>query len=800
MTSTASPQTDSSSSQAAAARAILQRRALRSLAKRDLSAFVTYFGEHRPAKHHRMLCTTLQMVIEGHLTRAMVFMPPGGAKSTYCSVYAPAFAVGRMPGTALIAGSHTMALARGFGRRVRNTIRDPRYREIFPTVLDPYARAAAEWYTLQTTEGDRRTSSYFAAGVGVGIAGKRGDIAIIDDPFKSRKDADSQVKRDDVWNWYLADVRSRLRGTGGRIVIVNCLTGDTLVLMADGSEKELRDIRPGDSVASYCDGQLVARTVLNWANQGSDRTYKITMQSGITVRGNERHPFLVATDGDPKWTRLKDLRPGHEIFRANGANGKASSAPARDATSQQSAGATAHRTTTKSDGPTASDRHLTTKSGVAQRISSIATALRRASIAACWPNKTASAPCAESPRVTTSAPTGAGSCALTTATTPGRFARFCATTATWWLGMRRRLKSPSQQRSTFDFIRDRIVTIESAGIEDVFDIQVEGTENFIANGLVSHNTRWHEDDLCGRILPEGYNGESGWIKARDGEWWFVISVQAIAERPDDILGRQPGESYWPDYVHIKALEQERISQTPRNWSALYQQRPSPEEGDYYKREWFQWYDTLPRHCHYFGASDYAVTQDGGDWTVHIVGAVTGPKQMESLYLVDYWTGQTSSDVWVEEFIRLVLQWKPLDWAEEQGQISKSLGPYIDTEQTRRRAWTNRKQLAVSGAGDKGARGQAFRALAAQRRVYLPRNAPWAGELLDRLLRFGASSRDDDHDACGLLGRLVYHMHGMAPPPPEAAKPAYGSYDWLLKVTDEQQREAHRSLYHGANRR
>lgn len=534
MTSTASPQTDSSSSQAAAARAILQRRALRSLAKRDLSAFVTYFGEHRPAKHHRMLCTTLQMVIEGHLTRLMVFMPPGGAKSTYCSVYAPAFAVGRMPGTALIAGSHTMALARGFGRRVRNTIRDPRYREIFPTVLDPYARAAAEWHTLQTTEGDRRSSSYFAAGVGVGVAGKRADIAIIDDPFKSRKDADSQVKRDDVWNWYLADVRSRLRGTGGRIAVVN--------------------------------------------------------------------------------------------------------------------------------------------------------------------------------------------------------------------------------------------------------------------------TRWHEDDLCGRILPEGYNGESGWIKARDGEWWFVISVQAIAERPDDILGRQPGESYWPDYVHIKALEQERITQTPRNWSALYQQRPSPEEGDYYKREWFQWYDTLPRHCHFFGASDYAVTQDGGDWTVHIVGAVTGPKQMESLYLVDYWTGQTSSDVWVEEFIRLVLQWKPLDWAEEQGQISKSLGPYIDTEQTRRRAWTNRKQLAVSGAGDKGARGQAFRALAAQRRVYLPRNAPWAGELLDRLLRFGATTRDDDHDACGLLGRLVYHMHGMAPPPPESAKPAYGSYDWLIKVTDEQQREAHRSLYHGANRR
>lgn len=461
------------------------------------------------------------------MNRVMVFMPPGGAKSTYCSVYAPAWAVGRRPGVALIAGSHTMALARSFGRRVRNTIRDTRYQQIFPTVLDPFARAAAEWHTQQTTANDTRSSSYVAAGVGVGIAGKRADIAIIDDPFKSRKDADSQVKRDEVWNWYLADVRARLRGSQGSIIIVN--------------------------------------------------------------------------------------------------------------------------------------------------------------------------------------------------------------------------------------------------------------------------TRWHEDDLCGRILPEGYNGESGWVRARDGEWWFVVSIQALAERDDDILGRQPGESYWPDYVSKRYLEQERISQTPRNWSALYQQRPSPEEGDYYKREWFRWYDELPRHYHTFGASDYAVTEDGGDWTVHVVGAVTGPQMMEDLYICDYWTGQTASDTWVEEFIRLVQQWKPLDWAEEHGQIGKSLGPYIDLEQERTRAWTNRRQFPVSG--DKAARGQSFRALAAQGRVYLPRRAPWAKDLLDRLLRFGATSRDDDHDACGLLGRLVYTMQGSTPPPPGAIEPVYGSFDWLLKVTD-QTNDTIRSIYHG----
>lgn len=507
---------------------VLQAR--RILARRNLSDFVSYYGDHQPQTHHRMLCTVLQMVVEGHLTRAMAFLPPGAAKSTYCSVYAPAWAVGRQPGIALIAGSHTMGLARAFGRRVRGIIRDDAYREVFSTTLDPASMAAHEWQTVQLADGDRRSSTYRAAGVGVGIAGIRADLAVIDDPFRNRKDADSLVRRDEVWNWYLADVRSRLRGSTGRIVIVN--------------------------------------------------------------------------------------------------------------------------------------------------------------------------------------------------------------------------------------------------------------------------TRWHEDDLCGRILPESYNGESGWIRARDGEWWFVVSVQALCEREDDILGRRPGESYWPAYYTREMLEQERITQTPRNWSALYQQRPSPEEGDYYKRDWFQWYDDdsqIPRHVQYYGASDYAVTEGGGDWTVHVVGAVAGANQLEDLYLVDYWTGQKASDAWIDEFIQLVQRWNPTEWAEEHGQISKSLGPIIEAEQQRHRAWTHRQQLSVSG--DKAQRGQSFRALAAQRRVFLPRHKPWAKDLLDRLLRFGATSRDDDHDACGLLGRLVYQMRGARAGAPAEGRPNYGSFDWLLRVTDEQ-RTAQRSLYRG----
>jgi hypothetical protein len=71
--------------------------------------------------------------------------------------------------------------------------------------------------------------------------------------------------------------------------------------------------------------------------------------------------------------------------------------------------------------------------------------------------------------------------------------------------------------------------------------------------------------------------------------------------------------------------------------ALYQQRPAPAEGDYFKAEWLHTYETLPDRAsvRIYGASDYAVTADGGDYTVHIV-AVDPQGRM---YVVDLWRKQ-----------------------------------------------------------------------------------------------------------------------------------------------------------------
>lgn len=82
------------------------------------------------------------------------------------------------------------------------------------------------------------------------------------------------------------------------------------------------------------------------------------------------------------------------------------------------------------------------------------------------------------------------------------------------------------------------------------------------------------------------------------------------------------------------------------WSALYQQRPAPEEGDYFKAAWLKPCDMLPAQetMRVYGGSDYAVTADGGDYTVH---AVVGLDPEGRMYLLDLWRKQTASGQQIE---------------------------------------------------------------------------------------------------------------------------------------------------------
>lgn len=257
-------------------------------------------------------------------------------------------------------------------------------------------------------------------------------------------------------------------------------------------------------------------------------------------------------------------------------------------------------------------------------------------------------------------------------------------------------------------------------------------------------TRWHEDDLAGWLL-----NEEG--RLEEGGRWRVVSLPMEAEGRDDPLGRRPGERLWPEWFTPDMVA--TAKRDVRLWTSLYQQRPAPEEGSYWRRTWLR---PVPRHqipprhlLRIYGGSDYAVTESDGDWTVH---AVVGIDPDDRPWLLDLWREQASSDWWIEALCDLILEWKPLQWAEEQGQIKSALGPFIARETRRRKAWTDRQSFTPRA--DKPTTGRAMQAMVASNGLWYADDAPWRSALESELLAFPAGKHDDIHDALAKLGLLL----------------------------------------------
>ena len=427
----------------------------------------------------------------------MIFMPPGSAKSTYASIRFPAYYLGREPNKSIIATSYGDILATSFGRKVRNLVATTEYNALFPNgALAEDSRAKGEW---ETEDG----GSYFAAGVGSGITGRRGDLGLIDDPVKGRSEADSETVRESTWQWYKSDFLTRLKPGAAQIII---------------------------------------------------------------------------------------------------------------------------------------------------------------------------------------------------------------------------------------------------------------------------QTRWHEDDLSGRILPESWHGQSGTIKGTDGQDWHVICLPAIAGA-NDPLERNPGDWLWPEWFDKAYWDETRQAQTDiRNWSSLYQQTPSPEDGDYFKRAWFNRYRSgdEPAKLTIFGASDYAVTEGGGDFTEHGLG---GFDNLDDLYLLEGWSGQEAADTWIDHQLDLAQRRPPRAWVAEGGPIRRSIEPFLKKRMRQRRQYFRLEWLTSNK--DKPTNARAFQALASMGKVWIPRTE-WGDALIEQLIAFPAGKYDDKVDMCGLFGRIIDKAYGPGTDEPDE-KPKHDAY-------------------------
>lgn len=309
--------------------------------------------------------------------------------------------------------------------------------------------------------------------------------------------------------------------------------------------------------------------------------------------------------------------------------------------------------------------------------------------------------------------------------------------------------------------------------------------------MVLVQTRWHEADLAGALLPDKYDGRSGDVICKDGLTWRVLNIPAEAVREDDPLGRPKGGMLWPEWFDARHWIAPR--KNPRTWSALYQQNPVPDSGGQFERSWFKWYEPheKPKYLNRFVASDYAVTEaeDAADpdFTEHGCGGVDNDG---NLWLLDWWYGQHAPDITIDALLNMAIRNNVTRGFGEVGIIRRAIEPAFKRRiKEFQKLGKLKRGLAIEylpHIGDKTAKLQSFRSLANSGQVYLPVGAPWAERLVDQLCGFPAVAHDDGVDVCSLFGRaldeMAYAQLPAAEKPDTSLKPY--SIKWLFHGTED----------------
>ena len=208
----------------------------RDLAAENLKAFTEYTTPNWVAGPiHEAICEQAERVERGEIDRLLLLCPPQHGKSEIISRRLSAWMLGRNPHRDIISASATATLAEGFGRDVRNCIASPECRNVFPNlVLAGDSKARGLWNT-------RHGGTYYAVGIGGQLFG-RGGMAIIDDPFGSWEEAQSELQRDKVWSWYTGTLYNRVR-PGQPIIVIqhrmheDDLAGRLIEKQKDGGDK-----------------------------------------------------------------------------------------------------------------------------------------------------------------------------------------------------------------------------------------------------------------------------------------------------------------------------------------------------------------------------------------------------------------------------------------------------------------------------------------------------------------------------------------------------------------------------------
>lgn len=300
------------------------------------------------------------------------------------------------------------------------------------------------------------------------------------------------------------------------------------------------------------------------------------------------------------------------------------------------------------------------------------------------------------------------------------------------------------------------------------------------------HTRWNDDDLLGRLCDHDHPD----YDPDENDEFDYLNIPAIIECPEmaEKLGMDPaalpaalwpedqGKPKWP----LELLQRIR-KKNPASFSAVFMGRPVPPDGDFFTKKMIRSYrrHELPENLRSYGASDHAVsTLVRND---HSVIGCAGLDYHGNLYVYpDLVWRKIETPQQVEEIIRLVRKYRPINWWAEGDHIKKAIGPFLRLRLKAERLYcTIFKELPK--AGDKQQKAQPIRGMAEMGMVFLPVDTPWYQDAVAQLLRFdGSEGRPDDFvDFLANLGRGIDKMQpGTGPAPPEEKLPATGTAAWV----------------------
>lgn len=246
-------------------------------------------------------------------------------------------------------------------------------------------------------------------------------------------------------------------------------------------------------------------------------------------------------------------------------------------------------------------------------------------------------------------------------------------------------------------------------------------------------TRWHEDDLAGRLLD---------IAASDpkADQWTVVRFPAILdEEPGEDDPREQDASLWPDGITDDFLLSQR-AQNPHHWDALYQQRPSAKEGAFFKVGKLEIVDALPAGLRSCRGWDLAATPNGGDWTAGV--KVAGPDKDGLWYVADVCRGRWATDERNERMKAAALEDDRatiIRLAQDPGAAG------VDQAKMLTRMLAGFAVRAERVTGPKVTRADAFASQVNAGNVRLVRGS-WNQAFIEELRQFPAGKNDDQVDA------------------------------------------------------